>query len=131
MCFETWSFYLAIAKRLGVFTAEVFNGNILSPHTPLKSSTAITGVWISPRQRWAGSQHKPPGANITPDKLATRLEKGEASLLCAVHFLSFPHEQEVIGLGEKLSLKARQPRAALGYLTTVTRLNWHGLMSPC
>lgn len=58
-----------------------------------------------PQQGWAGSQHKPPGANITPDKLATRLEKGGSILLLDVHFLSFSHEQEVIGMGKKAFLK--------------------------
>ena len=67
----------------------------------LKSSTPIASIWILPQQGWAGSQHKPPGANITPDKLATRLEKGGSILLLEVHFLSFSREQEVIGMGKK------------------------------
>lgn len=100
--FLKFSFYLGITKWLGVFSIKFFNDNILFSSRWLWSLLPpITSIWILPQQGWAGSQHKPPGANITPDKLATRLEKGGSILLLEVHFLSFSHEQEVIGMGKK------------------------------
>lgn len=109
--FLNFSFYLDITKWLGVFTIEFFNDNILFFYKWLWSlPPPVTSIWILPHQGWAGSQHKPPGANITPDKLATRLEKGGSILPLEVHFLSFSHEQEVIGMGKKAFLKEPSDR---------------------
>jgi len=51
----------------------------------------VTSILIFPQQGCNWSQNKPPGANIAPDKLGTRLEKGGPILLLNGHFLSFPH----------------------------------------
>lgn len=104
--FLKFSFHLDITKWLGVLSIKFLNDNILFSYKCLWSlPPPTTSIWIFPQQEWAGGQHKPPGANITPDKLATRLEKGGTILLWQPHFLLLSHEQEVVGMGRKAFLK--------------------------
>lgn len=92
---------------------------------PLKSPTAYYKYLDTPQQEWAGGQHKPPGANTTPDKWATRLEKGGPILLPQLHFLPIPtNRKSLLGWGEKLSLKTQTTKGQSQLVNSLLPNNW-------